>query len=33
MSLYTPGHFVAHERAAVARLIHDNPFATLVTPA
>ena len=33
MSLYTPAHFDAKERAAVARLIHDHPFATLVTPA
>lgn len=33
MSLYTPKHFAATERAAVARLIHDHPFATLVTPA
>jgi len=33
MSLYTPGHFVAHEREAIARLMRDNPFATLVTPA
>ncbi len=33
MSLYTPAHFAANERAAAARLIHDHPFATLVTPA
>ena len=33
MSLYTPAHFAATERAAAARLIHDHPFATLVTPA
>ena len=32
MSLYTPAHFDAHDRAAVARLLHDFPFATLVTP-
>ena len=33
MSLYTPSHFAMPDRAAVARLIHDHPFATLVTPA
>jgi transcriptional regulator len=33
MSLYTPRHFSANERAAIARLMHDHPFATLVTPA
>ncbi|HSQ82855.1 MAG TPA: FMN-binding negative transcriptional regulator [Casimicrobiaceae bacterium] len=33
MSLYTPAHFAGTERAAVARLMHDHPFATLVTPA
>jgi transcriptional regulator len=33
MSLYVPGHFAAHDRAAIARLMHDYPFATLVTPA
>ncbi|HMA30359.1 MAG TPA: FMN-binding negative transcriptional regulator, partial [Casimicrobiaceae bacterium] len=33
MSLYAPAHFAVTERAAVARLIHDHPFATLVTPA
>jgi len=32
MSLYTPSHFAASDRAAAARLIHDHPFATLVTP-
>lgn len=32
MSLYTPAHFAVTERAAAARLIHDHPFATLVTP-
>lgn len=32
MSIYTPSHFVIDDRAAVARLIHDYPFATLVTP-
>jgi transcriptional regulator len=33
MSLYTPAHFADADRAAGARLIHDHPFATLVTPA
>ena len=33
MSLYTPAHFEAADRAATARLMHDHPFATLVTPA
>ena len=33
MSLYTPSHFATSDRVAVARLIHDYPFATLVTPA
>ncbi len=33
MSLYTPSHFAMSERAAVARLMHDHPFATLITPA
>ena len=32
MSLYTPDHFAARDRAAVARLLHDHPFATLITP-
>ena len=32
MTIYTPRHFAASDRAAVARLIHDHPFATLVTP-
>ena len=32
MSLYTPSHFATSERAAVARLMHDYPFATLITP-
>jgi transcriptional regulator len=32
MALYVPAHFAASDRAAVARLIHDHPFATLVTP-
>ena len=33
MPLYTPSSFAGAERAAVARLMHDFPFATLVTPA
>jgi transcriptional regulator len=33
MSLYVPRHFAAADRAAIARLLHDHPFATLVTPA
>ena len=32
MSVYIPDHFVARDRAAVARLVHDHPFATLITP-
>jgi transcriptional regulator len=32
MSLYTPGHFTIDDRAAIAGLVHDHPFATLVTP-
>jgi len=32
MSLYVPGHFAAPDRTAFARLVHDHPFATLVTP-
>lgn len=31
MSLYTPPHFKAGDPAAVARLIEDHPFATLIT--
>jgi transcriptional regulator len=33
MALYVPPLFATAERAAIARLIHDHPFATLVTPA
>jgi transcriptional regulator len=33
MSLYTPSHFAPSDRAAIARLMHDYPFATLITPA
>jgi transcriptional regulator len=32
MSVYIPDHFAARERATIARLMHDHPFATLVTP-
>jgi transcriptional regulator len=33
MSLYTPRPFAVDDRAAVARLMHEHPFATLFTPA
>lgn len=33
MSVYVPGHFAARDRAAIARLVHDHAFATLITPA
>jgi transcriptional regulator len=33
MALYIPPHFSACDRAALARIIHDHPFATLITPA
>ena len=32
MALYIPPLFAAKDRGAIARLIHDYPFATLVTP-
>jgi transcriptional regulator len=32
MSVYTPASFEARNRAAIARLLHDYPFATLITP-
>jgi transcriptional regulator len=32
MSLYIPGHFAPRDRSSVARLLHEHPFATLVTP-
>ncbi len=32
MSIYVPGHFAARDRATAARLFHEHPFATLVTP-
>ncbi|MEO8847288.1 MAG: FMN-binding negative transcriptional regulator [Casimicrobiaceae bacterium] len=33
MTIYTPDHFRSDDRAAIAALLHDHPFATLVTPA
>ena len=33
MSLYVPSDFDPGNRVAIARLLHDHPFATLVTPA
>lgn len=33
MSIYIPGHFAARDRTSIARLVHDHPFATLITPA
>ena len=32
MSLYIPAHFAAPDRVAIARLLHDHAFATVVTP-
>jgi transcriptional regulator len=32
MSLYVPEHFAPRDRAAIVRLVHDHPFATLITP-
>src|SRR5437762_7844388 len=32
MALYIPPSFAAKDRAAIARLVHDYPFATLITP-
>ncbi|MEO8676328.1 MAG: FMN-binding negative transcriptional regulator [Casimicrobiaceae bacterium] len=32
MSIYVPRHFDAGNRVAIARLLHDHPFATLITP-
>ncbi len=32
MTLYIPGHFAPRDRSSVARLLHEHPFATLVTP-
>jgi transcriptional regulator len=33
MAMFVPPHFAVHDRIAIARLMHDNAFATLVTPA
>jgi len=33
MTLYRPDHFAIDDRAAIAHLVHDYPFATLMTPA
>jgi transcriptional regulator len=33
MTIYTPSHFAVSDRVAIARLMHDFPFATLITPA
>jgi transcriptional regulator len=32
VSVYTPSQFDISDRAAIARLMHDHPFATVVTP-
>ena len=32
MAVFVPPHFATHDRIAIARLMHDNAFATLVTP-
>ncbi len=32
MSLYVPEHFAARDPASAARLFHEHPFATLLTP-
>jgi len=32
VSLYIPAHFAAPDRVAIARLLHDHSFATVVTP-
>ncbi|MGH8802774.1 MAG: FMN-binding negative transcriptional regulator, partial [Casimicrobiaceae bacterium] len=32
MSLYVPAQFATDDRAVAARLVHDYPFATLITP-
>jgi transcriptional regulator len=33
MAVYVPAHFASNDRAAIARLVHDHPFATLITAA
>ena len=32
MAVYVPRHFASDDRAAIARLVRDYPFATLITP-
>jgi transcriptional regulator len=32
LSIYTPRHFLAADEAAIARLLREHPFATLITP-
>ena len=32
MTIYLPAHFATRDRATIMRLVHDHPFATLVTP-
>jgi len=32
LSIYTPRKFLAADDAAIARLLHEHPFATLITP-
>jgi len=32
MAVFIPPHFAARDRIAIARLMHDNAFATLITP-
>jgi len=32
VSIYTPQSFAAHDETAIARLVRDHPFATLITP-
>ena len=32
MSIYTPSTFSARDETAIARLVRDHPFATLITP-
>jgi transcriptional regulator len=32
VSVYVPAHFAPRDRTSVARLLHEHPFATLVTP-
>jgi len=32
LTVYAPQHFATSDRAAIARLMHDHPFATLLSP-